>query len=291
MDYILYFTRSTLKKVVRIRDGYKSTEDMRFTFDIGIPSNLKVYRATDEEHIAYELDLERSKEFDTSKQTLIGEKRDEENEWFTYLRGFKAWDSGIGEDYHSQTIIVEYNAEEKTITKIVPAAFLISSIGDVFTDTTTIYYAGAGDGYLQNTSPQSTVWANRVIKGGTQYTGGGLTGSYTEDFTATSFNPLPYGLDFYGDHRYYIGYFPVTLSLLNSLITAASLYLTFDTVSVGNFSSRNDSVHIFSTSGENIHHGFINTCVSGFEVVCCLIKILIGINRLRSKIQKGITSS
>jgi len=144
IDYILYFTRSTLKKVVRIRDGYKSKDDMKFVFDIDIPTDLKVFRGGSKEKISYELDTTRDKQFDTSKQTLIGQNNENsDDEMFTYLRGFKVWDSGEKENYHKETIVVDYDAQNKTITKIVSAEFLNKAVGDIFTDTTTSYYAGA----------------------------------------------------------------------------------------------------------------------------------------------------
>jgi hypothetical protein len=145
MDYILYFTAYTLRKVVRIRDGYKPTTDTQFTWDIDF-GNLPVFRADSKEQIAYELDTTRSKEFDTGKQTLIGDSSIG-GEWATYLMPFRVWDSG--EIKKTETVIVDYNADVKTITKNITADFLTTSFGDIITDTTTSF-SPAYDGYFDN---------------------------------------------------------------------------------------------------------------------------------------------
>jgi hypothetical protein len=160
-DYILYFTRSELKKVVRIRDGYKKGEE-RFTWDIDFP-NKKIYRAEDKQSVetelgvksivettkAYKLDIAKSKIFDSSKQLLIGNSLLDGKEWFTYIKSFKVWDSGEIGKKKSEVINVEFDAVNKTITKIVPVGFIENSVGDVFTDTTTSYYCSS-DGRLYN---------------------------------------------------------------------------------------------------------------------------------------------
>jgi len=145
IDYILYFSRSALKKVVRIKDGYKKSDDMTFDFEIDFP-NKDIKRAYSKEDIKYILDKTESKLFDTNKQTLIGNEKDDGNEWHTYLRGFVCWDNET-----LQTINVDYIVENgKTfLRKIIDKDFLNNSKGDVFTDTTTSYFAGAGDGRVK----------------------------------------------------------------------------------------------------------------------------------------------
>ncbi len=137
IDYILYFTRSQLVKAVRIRE--KKSEDTTFDFEVEFPKD--VFRGKKKEK--YQLDISKDKKFDTNKLTLIGDDVDNGKEWFTYLRGFKVWDSK-----KSKTIEVDYFLKDgkKYLRKIVPKEFLDNSVGDVFTDTTTNYYVGAGDG-------------------------------------------------------------------------------------------------------------------------------------------------
>ncbi len=145
IDYIIYFSRSMMKRVVRIRDGYKPTEDAYFDFELDLPDK-KVYRAKNRENIAYELDLKRDKEFDTDKQLLIGNDQQDGKEWFSYIRKFKVWDNR--ETREDEIIKVQYFLKDgKTfLRKIIGKEYLDKSIGDVFTDDTSSYYAGAGDG-------------------------------------------------------------------------------------------------------------------------------------------------
>lgn len=156
-DYILYFTRSTLKKVVRIREEFKKVDsDLTFNFELGLPKDeatkeLSVYRADKREDIAeltasaYKLDLTKDKIFDTAKQLLIGNDKADGKEWYTYMRTFSAWDS---EGLKEKIDVKYYNdGEKRYLQKIVTLDFLNKSVGDVFTDTTTSYYPGAGDGW------------------------------------------------------------------------------------------------------------------------------------------------
>ena len=160
-DYILYFTRHTLKKVVRIRDGFKPTTDAQFTWDIDFPkvngSLLPIARGINKADVetqlvpanlaiseklvsppAYGFDPTISKTFNSAKSIFIGDEKGDGHEWFTCILPFQMWDSG-GIDEKCQTANVNYDAVNKTITKIIPATFFASSLGDVFADTTTSY--------------------------------------------------------------------------------------------------------------------------------------------------------
>lgn len=188
LDYVLYFTRSTLKKVVRIRDGYKQKIDMLFTWDIDLPNKdiFRTYKREDVENDlkkgafketpnVYKFDKTRSKIFDSPKQLLIGNTQLDEKEWFTYIKSFKCWDSSTTK-INTQIISVNYDAIQNTITKIIPKTFLDISEGDVFTDTTTSYYAGAGDGYVDDNYTNQT-WNTYVTNAS------GPTVSYTSAYT------------------------------------------------------------------------------------------------------------
>lgn len=160
-DYILYFTRSTLAKVVRIRDGFKGNTDLTFDFQVQFPKKgakfMKVKRGVNKDNIAYELDITTPKTFDSDKQLLIGNDQNGGKEWNTYMRPFYVWDSG--ETKKQATINVNFYLKDgkKYFRKIVPGSFLESSSGDVFTDTTTSYYSGAGDGWCSGFD--LTTWA------------------------------------------------------------------------------------------------------------------------------------
>ncbi len=141
-DYVLIPTRSALVKVVRIREGTKVEEDQQFAFGVEFPHKVK---RTDGE-TEYILDLTSDKTFDTDKETLTGIDQDDGREWFTYLRPFRMWDSE-----HSERAPVEYKTDGVTgwLVKTVPLSFIEAATGDVFTDTTTSYYAGTGDGSVR----------------------------------------------------------------------------------------------------------------------------------------------
>ena len=90
-DLIYIITRSGLRKLIRIRKGFKVKDyDFKFEVDLG---NKDVYRALRKEDVktlsnkAYKLE-KRDKLFDSDKQLLVGAQIDGK-EWATYLRTFK----------------------------------------------------------------------------------------------------------------------------------------------------------------------------------------------------------
>lgn len=150
IDYMVYFTRSQMKKCVRIKNASKETKDYAFKLELQLPEGVDVWRI--DENGGYELDLSRSKDFDTEKRTELRTA-----EGVTYFKPFKVWDSMKGE-----VCVVSYSVEDgKTyLTKHIPSVFMETSEGDVFTDTTTSYYSGAGDGSLQyGTTGSGDTWA------------------------------------------------------------------------------------------------------------------------------------
>lgn len=159
-DYILYFTRSALKKVVRIRDGFKPDNDIRFDFEIDFPEKNK-FRAQNKDTISngYEFRGDSDKTFDSDKQLLVGDDNDDGQEWFTYLRNFKCWD-----DKRTETILVDYIVRDgKTfLGKKITSDFLNRSTGDVFTDTTTSFMAHSSDTEIYDWGGGTTkTWSNR----------------------------------------------------------------------------------------------------------------------------------
>ena len=169
-DYILYNTRSSMVKVATVNNPNEQKEDVVFEWEVEMPKvnakELPIYRTESKEKLvaelkdkfltAYKLDTTREKVFDTNKLTLIGEDKNDGKEWFTYLKGYKAWDTG--DEDGNTTITVEAKLYKKgnklILRKTIPLSFLQKAKGRVFTDTTTSYYAGAGDGYVghENTS-------------------------------------------------------------------------------------------------------------------------------------------
>ena len=140
IDCIVYFTRSTMKKCARIRNDSKENKDYSFKWQVEFPHGSEVWRKGETE---YRLEMTGSKEMDTAKMTEL-----RTSNGTTYFKPFLVWDSGEGMDYHQETCKVTFSVEDgKTfLTKHIPQSFMEKSIGDVFTDTTTSYYVGAGDG-------------------------------------------------------------------------------------------------------------------------------------------------
>lgn len=210
VDYILYFIRSGLAKVVRIREDYKKNKNYNFDFDFEY-EDMEVKRGT-KDKVEYVLDKSKDKEFDTNKQTLVGNDRDDGKEWNTYLKSFRAWDS----NNNSETIKVKFKVTGKksTLTKIVPASFIESSRGDVYTDTTTSYYASDGDGSI---SYSNSTWSTcRTASSG------------------SSVDNSNYGTTRSGKHlttyAIYRSYMPVDTSGIPSsaTISAATVYVDYD---------------------------------------------------------------
>lgn len=179
-DLIYYFTGTQMLKVVRIREAFKPTVDTTFDFYVKFSDpTMKVLRKFDTGE-EYELDISKPKTFDNARKTVI-EKRDvvkkPKKEYSTILKEFKVWDSGF---YHpeveagrkEQVINVDllHDANGVILRKHIPATFLADSTGDVYTDTTTSYWAGAGDGVV--VSPAHTNWdtAHDYTSGTAYYT-------------------------------------------------------------------------------------------------------------------------
>lgn len=206
LDYIIYFTRSQLKKVVRIREGFKPKTDLQLKWQLSLPNQSDVFRGAKTDGARYLLDTTRSKTFDSKKETLIGKEKNDGKEWFTYFRPFLVWDSvNLTQD----SINVDYIVENGNyfITKHITADYFSRSLGDVFTDTTTSYYAGAGDGYsgLQ----QSNTWAN--VRGAS-------SGNAT---SATATNAIPI-TDNTGGYRIFRSFFPIDTSGIGAGATVDS---------------------------------------------------------------------
>jgi hypothetical protein len=140
IDYIIYFTRSSLKKVVRVREGYYPDEDVYFDFEVEFPEDKKVLQG----EALQEIDILANP--DETENLLVGEQDQTNPDWFTHLKPFIVWDSA--EERAIDTLEYQFYEEggKTYLRKTIPQFFFSSSQGDVFTDTTATYYAGAGDG-------------------------------------------------------------------------------------------------------------------------------------------------
>lgn len=176
IDYILYFTRSTLRKVVRIREEYKEVKDYAFEFEVEFPKDAKVFRKDHESE--YEVDLSSNKEFKNKKKTLIGKEQ------YSYLKPFLIWDEHE-RDEMVQVAKVDYYVEDdrKYIRKKIPASYIEFSTGNVYTDTTTSYYTGAGDGFLRHRVLKTPKTASQASWDDTH---DAAVATYVIDYTSTT---------------------------------------------------------------------------------------------------------
>jgi hypothetical protein len=158
IDYVVYFTRSQMKKCVRIKEASKQNQDYSFKFELELPYGVTMWRVGSDGS-EYQFEGTSDKDFDSDKRTELRTA-----EGTTFFKPFQMWDSKSKE-----TCVVSYSVEDgvKFLTKHVPAAFMESSEGDVFTDTTTSYYAGAGDGRTCSVLGLGTTWATLRSNGGT----------------------------------------------------------------------------------------------------------------------------
>lgn len=142
-DLMYHFIGNFMVKTVRIREGFKPTEDVSFDFGIRLSDpTMKVIRAYDNGD-EYELDITKPKTFDSARTTKF-EKRDIQNKdpkkkYDTVLREFRVWDSS--DNIRTEIIQVDFNIDEEGVffRKHIPATFLAKSEGDVLTDTTSSY--------------------------------------------------------------------------------------------------------------------------------------------------------
>ena len=242
-DYLLYNTRSSLVKVATINNPNDCKEDAIFEWEVEFPKSdnkeLDIYRAEKKEDIvklseksAYKLDLLKEKVFDTKKQTLIGSDKLDGKEWFTYLRSYKAWDSE-GNEINIEAKLYVKNGK-RYLQKTIPVAFLQKAVGKVFTDTTTSYYAGAGDGIAGGKTAKNPAWDAHDYT-----TAASFTNDYTS-YTSTSSNMALCGNDTGARFFFYRAFFPVDTSSLGSgaTITDAALKIYV-------FSEEHDHVNDF----------------------------------------------
>lgn len=195
-DYLLYNTRSSLVKVATVNNPNEQTKDAVFEWELEIPDKeiFRVDKKEDAEDmtrlatktntedgklVGYKLEKRDGKNLNTNKLTLIGNSKLDGKEWYTYLKSFKAWDSA------GNTIEVvariDFKDGKVILKKTIPLAFLQSAVGRVFTDTTTSFYSGAGDGRIYNLGYAGNVsWSTMLASAGTN----------AEPTGETSFCPL-----------------------------------------------------------------------------------------------------
>lgn len=134
IDLILYFTETSFIKAVRIGKDYKGSNDMSFDFEIVFPPDKDIYTKSNNKLI--NIDLLADKQYLSVNPLVITSKEDKRHKMSTYLN-LQVWDEKIKEAIKFR--IFDRNGHIY-LRKILDKEFLNKSIGDVFTDTETIYY-------------------------------------------------------------------------------------------------------------------------------------------------------
>ncbi|MGV8056600.1 MAG: hypothetical protein AB2L12_00995 [Smithellaceae bacterium] len=231
VDLVVYPQACNLIKAVHIRKKPKT--DVFYDFEISFPGK-NIYRASSKQMISYQLDTSQKKDFDTNKQLLIGNNQDDGKEWFSYIRPFKCWD-----DKRSEQIVVNYIVDDQKIflRKNITAQFLKDSVGDVYCDTTTSYYAGTNDSGAYLTNGVYTTCHNAAT---------GVIYDVGQEWIAVK-NAKPY-MDDYAITRSFL---PVDTSGLTSgaNITAASWFLYWSYAAEYSYGTCN--LQFVSYSGNN----------------------------------------
>jgi len=124
IDLLVYPTRSQLKKEVIIREAVKENKEYQFDFELEIPSAIVLDCVSD----------------DTSR---------------THIKPILCWDDKRQSRTPYKFVWVD---GRRILRKIVTAEFMSGSFGDVHTDTTTSYYAGAGDGSIYGQGASGASW-------------------------------------------------------------------------------------------------------------------------------------
>lgn len=181
-DLIYYNTRSSFVKVATVNNPNEQTKDVVFEWELELPDKeiFRVEKSIDAEEmtakstktntedgklVGYRLLKENGKNFNTAKQTLIGNSKLDGQEWYTYLKSYKAWDS----DGNTIDIVarIDFVDGKVILKKTIPLEFLQNAVGRVFTDTTTSYYsdANSSDGHMY--SGAGLAWSTLVSANGT----------------------------------------------------------------------------------------------------------------------------
>ena len=112
--------------------------DLEFSFKLNLPKDIQIEFKNGETQKIWT-----GKEALITSDSIILEKLRQ-----TWFREFKLWDSEGNRG--KMKIKLEKKGEWYILTKILDKEFLKNAVYPVYTDTTTSYYAGAGDGYVEN---------------------------------------------------------------------------------------------------------------------------------------------
>lgn len=185
-DLWYYFKRENLNSVVAIRDPNTYTQPLVFEWEVGLPVGEKMFDAPLKRREKPQTERNPDVKFRATKSIAIGTDTDVGEANLTYIGEAEAWDS-TGRKHPVTLEFLRVNG--KIIKrKTLPVASLQAANGTLFTDTTTSYFTGSGDGYVESiaNSNFATVRAD-------------TTGAANDETSINAFVDANQGANFYLD--------------------------------------------------------------------------------------------
>jgi len=136
----------SLRKYIVIRKQPEElTKDLEFSFVVSLPHmDAKVKWKDRETGKFVEWRKDKDVEILGDVPLTLGKNRE------TWIRPLRIWDSAGNKAYIKVKLRIINN--KPVLTKILPKDFLLKATYPVYTDTTTSYYSGSGDGYVENSN-------------------------------------------------------------------------------------------------------------------------------------------
>ncbi len=177
IDLILGFRWTKLVKLIRIRKGFYPSADINFDFEVYLPgTKVDIYNSsslkTAESGVPLAkdnaIDSQKAALLDNTKSLYIGKDQGDGKNWFTVIKPFRIWDSGVpGLDSGMKSDLLPWqffsDAGVIVMRKTVSASFFPDVVGDVFTDAITDYQETKdtyyGTSFTTGGAPDSTaIW-------------------------------------------------------------------------------------------------------------------------------------
>lgn len=145
IDLIVCFTFKKMRKIVRIRDGFKPAVDTDFDFEIRYPDLVDVYEKDPDTGILTPITPGQAYTLKSRSEIYIGTDQLDGRDWFTRVNPVRVWDSGAitGQGFGQRCVIAPAALAivngRTYLRKRITAAMFAASVGDVFTDATFAY--------------------------------------------------------------------------------------------------------------------------------------------------------
>jgi len=155
--------RLSLRKYIVIRKQPKElVKDLEFSFEL-ISSGKKIKWKDKETGEFTEWKGDKDLEILGDVPFIIGLNRE------SWIRPLRIWDSAGNMTYIQ--VRLKSQGNKTILTKILPKDFLLKATYPVYTDTTTSYYSGSGDGYIRKYDPNWDTCHDASSGDLTNYTG------------------------------------------------------------------------------------------------------------------------